>query len=106
MLVFLNVMLKDIDGLDLKDDRKDQPLTLKASILSALTANYRGEESLDGVEKLKRWELALKVKNAPDPTELTVEEIVEIKKLISKLFGTVVVGQTYKLLESGGAKKE
>ena len=106
MLLCLNVMLTDIDGVELKDDRKNLPLTLRASVLSALTATYRGDESLDGVEKLKRWELALKIKNSPDPVELTIDEIVEIKKLISKMFGTVVVGQAYKLLEGSGAKKE
>ena len=106
MLLNLGVVLKGIDDEDLVDDRNKAPLTLRLCMISALVANYRGEEGLDGVEKLKRWELALKVKNAPDPTELTVEEVVEIKKLISKLFGTVVVGQAYKLLEGGGAKKE
>ena len=60
---------------------------------------------ITGEEKLKRWELALKIKNSSDPVDVTVEEASLLKKLLTRIYGTIVVGQAYKLLEDTKSEK-
>ena len=75
--------------------------TVRGVVIEALLVSYTDEAMLAGEEKLKRWELATKVKNTPDPIELTVEEITLAKKLVGKAYSPMIVGQSWKVLEGG-----
>jgi hypothetical protein len=98
MLVNVNQVLFDMNDMPISDaDGKEA--TLRKVSIEALAATYQDESTLSGEEKLKRFELAMKVKNTPTPIDLTVEEVATIKKLIGKAFGVIVVGQAWKMLE-------
>lgn len=99
MEILFNQQLVTLEDKALEDEN-NKPVTLKKIVLNALVATYPGEENLAGDEKLKRWELALKIKNEPDPVSLKAEEVTEIKKLIAKMYGTLVVGQAFKMLDN------
>jgi hypothetical protein len=99
MLVALNTELRDMDGTVILD-QKSNPATIKGVCIEALLATYKDEENLSGEDKLKRWQLAIKVKDGDSPCDLTVEEVSLIKKLIGKAYGPLVTGQVWTILES------
>ena len=99
MKVTVGKVLVDIDNETIKD-LKGNNATAKGVIIEALLATYNDEQNLSGEDKLKRFELALKIKNTNEVViELNTEEIVLIKKLVGRAFGTIIVGQTWKVLE-------
>jgi len=73
-------------------------LNLKAVCVSSLLGSYQ-DERIEGQEKLSRYRLAVKIFNAGDETDLIVEEIALIKKLIAKMFSVLVTGQAWEYLE-------
>ena len=90
---------KNLMGQDILVD--GPPFTLRTVCQNALVAVYQDEQQLSGEDKLSRWELAVKIKKAVDPCELTTEEVVLVKKLIGKAYGPVISGQAWEMLESG-----
>ena len=100
MIVFLGKGLFTLDG-EILPDMKGEPATVRGVAIEALFAQFKDEENLSGEEKLKRWELASKIKADPDPVDLTVEEVALLKKLIGKAYGAIIVGQAWKVLEGG-----
>ena len=75
-----------------------QALTVKAAIVNALQAMFDDERALDGEEKLKRWQLAMRVYLGGD-VDLSSEEIAKVKKLVGKLYGPSGVGPGWAALE-------
>ncbi len=98
MEISFNRQLIDLDGKEIQDEA-GRPATLRTVAVNALVATFQDEASLPGEEKLKRWGLALKIKDSPDPVELSAEEITLVKKLIGKGYGTIVVGQAWQMIE-------
>lgn len=98
MTVFMGVGLKDLNDREIPGS-DGNPATVRGVVMDALVAAYQDEAQLSGEEKLKRWELAMKIKNATDPTELSAEEISLAKKLVGKAYGALVVGQVWSVLE-------
>lgn len=96
MNVNLNTVLVNIDGKPLK--KLDKDLTLKIIITDALLQMNPDERNLSADEKLKRYELALKIRKN-DAISLESDDTVLIKMLINKVYGTLVIGQTHSLLE-------
>ena len=66
----------------------------------ALSNVYPDEVNLGGEEKFTRFELYLKIKNGSDPVDLTVDEIVLLKKVIAKGNGPLFMGQAWMMLEN------
>jgi len=116
MKVKLNTELKDFEGnamvfavaiagqpaTDTQPAVKAQPAvnaTLGKMMIESLLVTFKDEENLSGEEKLKRWQLAIKIKNAEVTVEMTVEEIALVKKLVGKAYSTIIVGQVWELLE-------
>lgn len=98
MQVLLGSQLKTLEG-EMLPDLQGNPAVLRGVCIEALMAQFEDERNLSGEEKLKRFELALKIKQAVDPAEFTAEEIALMKKLIGKGYGPLIVGQTWKMLE-------
>jgi len=98
MVVNLGKGLFTLDG-EIIPDMKNEPATVRGVAIEALFATFKGEENLSGEEKMKRWELASKIKAESDPVEMTVEEVALLKKLIGKAYGALIVGQAWKVLE-------
>jgi hypothetical protein len=98
MLVLLGKGIFDLEG-KVVNALTGEPATVRGVVIEALLATFNDEAHLSGEEKLKRWELASKIKNTADPVELTLDELTLIKKLTGKAYGPLVVGQTWKILE-------
>ena len=81
------------------------PLTLRLVAIKALTASYEDERSLGGEEKVKRFHLALRLHDDDEP-DLKPEDVVLAKKLIGKLFGPLVVGQSWIILDGDSPSEE
>lgn len=92
----LNVPLKELDGNDVIGSNK-QVVTVSQQCILALCV----QEEIDGVEKMKRGELAEKIFKAKDDVEFTIEEVALVKQLVGKYLSTVAVMQIWRLLEKG-----
>ena len=105
MKVALDRVMKTIAGVPVKDDSNpDKTLNLRAVAVNALLAPFPDEQSLSGEDKLKRYLLAQKVyasiyASMELHTELTVEEVALIKKLIGKMYTNLIAGQAWQMLE-------
>ncbi|KKL09636.1 hypothetical protein LCGC14_2563890 [marine sediment metagenome] len=74
-------------------------MTLGGAAVNALLAAVRGEV-ISGEEKLDRYELAKRIYEAKkSEIEVTVEQIVLIKKCINIVYGPLVYGQCCHMLE-------
>jgi len=99
MNIDLTTVMLDIDGKLLKKGKDD--LTLKTVIISALLQLSVDEKNLSIDEKLKRYDLALRIQKS-DAISLESDDIVLIKKLVNKIYGTIIVGQVCNILEGRG----
>ena len=91
-------VLIGMEGKPIIIDEKD--LTLgKASIL-ALRLNDPNDK-FDGAEKLSRFMLGMKIAQATDPLELTIEEVAKLKDLTGKYLSVEVAGAAWLALEAG-----
>lgn len=97
MKLDFNVKLKSLNDDNLKDD-KGKEVTLGSVCVEALLLNYSEEGPISGEEKKSRWDLASKISKV-EPTEMVIEEVALIKKLIGRAYGAAVVGPAYTLLE-------
>jgi len=73
-------------------------LTLRDVCIRALLMNHPDERNIKGEEKLRRYDLALKIQNQKTP-ELTTTEISNIKDLIGRAFAALIVGRAWHMLE-------
>lgn len=97
MLVKVNVSLKTLDGLEMKDnvDGKAVGATVKMAIVNAILSAVEKES---GVDKVKKYELAKKVYSS-DEIDLDENEIKLIKERVGECFTSIVVGQIFELLK-------
>lgn len=72
----------------------------------ALMGNFPDESGLSGADKVKRFGLAIKISKEFLPIEITIEEAAELKRLVAKAYGPLVVGRAWEALEEAGAKKD
>ena len=75
-----------------------EPMTIRLAATRSLTAVYRDEQNLKGDEKVSRFHLALKIVDEDEP-DLKAEDIVLIKKLVGKMYGPVIVGRVWSILD-------
>lgn len=111
MKVNLNVILRDIESDEdltyMTKNNEEKPFSAAIVCVRALMQVFKGEEEISGEIKLNRYNLASRIKNCEKrnvPVHLVPEELVEIKKVVSKAFGTIIVGQMLPILD--GAKEE
>jgi hypothetical protein len=90
--------LKTLDGKSISfADRK--VTKLKDICLDALLATFEDERNLAGEEKARRYVLATQIYSNSD-TDLTIEDVALIKRLIGKGFAPIIVGQAFEILEN------
>lgn len=85
--------VKDGPGTDSLD------MTLARASIGALLANRSDEQKLNGQEKAIRHALAVLLVNGGE-IDLEIEQIALIKKLVGEVYGPLVVGPAYKMLEN------
>ena len=91
--------LRDFDGKSMTEPTKDgvKVITLDVICENALLAN-NPQKPISGTEKVTRYELARKI-HLNEEVDFTAEEIVLVKKCVDEVFGAIIVGPVYEILE-------
>lgn len=89
--VYTKDNLKDLAGEVLKD-QEQKPVTLGKVFVNALLNNIPEESDISSDEKLRRFKLAQRF-YSEETVNLTSEEVVLMRQLISKNYGVLVTGQ-------------
>lgn len=79
-------------------------MTLGSACSEAMLGMGPDDAKETGKSKFERWEIASKIVKAEKSKkaiEMTVEDISQIKKRIGQMFGPLVVGPVYTVLETG-----
>ena len=108
MKIDFSTLLYGLDGevlrsTPMKAGDKGKPQTLGRVCVDALVALERNATP-DGKTSFERYQLAEKI-NDKKEVDLEAEEIVILKERVGVVFGPVVVGPAYKLLEGKKADK-
>lgn len=110
MKIKINTKLQDEEGKEIIYGTKP-PLTLRdvivGSLLGTVIENVNGQlqQSVESEEiKWQKYEIFKKIKDEKHEVELKIEEIALIKKYIGKIQPTIIMGQSFELLE--GVKEE
>lgn len=99
MAIDFNTTIKNIDGTDATGaDGKPAELKLSKVCIDALLNVFPDEQNLVGVDKIKRYVLAQNIQEHRDYS-MTSEETELVKKLVAKLYGPLIVGQAWALLD-------
>jgi hypothetical protein len=86
------------DSLAITVDTKE-PVTLRFMLIQALLSDTGPDgRPVPGDEKIKRFSLYRDLKKAGNTLELPAEDVALLKNA-SKIFATLVVGQTHEMLE-------
>lgn len=86
-----------MEGSVFKDENSGNDLTLGMVCVQALLSNDK-DENIDGVEKMRRYELAKQIYSG-NIDEIKAEEVVLLKKLVGKFFAIVIAGQVLPMLD-------
>jgi hypothetical protein len=106
MLVNFDVPLTDYDGEVIKTEKmvhgklETVDLTLKLASLTALSAMLEKDKEMDGETKFKNYKIGLKISENSNKCELTTTEVANIKARLALVYGPIVVGRAWTLLES------
>lgn len=100
MLIDYSATLNDFLGEPIMDGEGDKrkAITLGIVCCNALLANYPDEQGLAGTDKVHRFYLAQKAAKG-EVADVSVDDVVLIKMLLGKGFGTMIVGRAYELIE-------
>lgn len=98
MKLDMTQQLVGLDGQGL--EANGEPITLRRVCCQALTAVFPDEQNLEGEAKVKRYELARRI-YGDDAVELPAEDVVMLKRLVAKMYGPLIVGQAWRMLDPG-----
>lgn len=93
-----STVITDLNGKPLTGQSEGKTLTLGEVCANALLAQFPDETNLPGADKVKRFDLAMKVSTAKNVT-LSAEDTALLKTVIAKGFGPLVVGRSWALLD-------
>ena len=102
MKIDMDYGFKTIDGKEIKAEDASSSLNLGMVCINSLLMTLKDDrgqpENLSGKEKLKMYDLSMKMKDG-GMIDLTTEEIVLIKDRVGKAYNVLIVGQAFKILE-------
>ena len=101
MKVDMTQTLLGVDGNPVHDET-GEAVVLRALCINALMAVMEEDKNQSGEEKLKADELARRLYNEDMP-DLTPEELAKLKERVGKMYGAVVVGPIYRILNGEAA---
>jgi hypothetical protein len=97
MLIDFKKQILDLKGSSVKlPDGGDALLSNVCQ--EALMASFPDERDLSGVDKVKRFALALKIGESALPIEITSEDAADLKRLVAKAFGPLIVGRVWEII--------
>lgn len=99
-----------VDKAGNKSTKKHPPFKLKTACVNVLLRTERDDDTgrsveISGEEKLKRYQLAMKIYNSSGLLDLRDEERLLVKSLIAKFYPPLTVGQAWLILDPEGAKE-
>lgn len=100
MLLDQHSQIKDLNGAPLKKPDGAEFLLVDA-LHEVLQATFSDEATLPAATKVERFELAIRL-TKPNPVEVTIDEAAELKRLIGKGYGPLIVGRVYEIIEAAG----
>ena len=102
MKLTINEQLRSLNGEAMFEMDKDvrTPIDLKLVCVNAILRPHASDEQVSGIEKMKRLDLATKIYKAEESIEVTAEEIVTLKMLIARSYGTMIAGRALQMLEN------
>ena len=103
MQVNFDAPITDLKGVVLKDGEND--VTLASVSCTALMASFPDEQNLDAKAKVRRFHLAEAAVDG-GVQDLETEDVTELKKVLGKAFGPLVVGRAFEIIESASVVKE
>ena len=98
MKINLNQTYLTLNG-DPMLDEKGQPFTLRNAAIRAYSGDFPDEPKPTAEEAHRRYHFSLDIRNAGDTIDVTIEQLARIKATITKMFGVVIAGQTWDMLE-------
>jgi hypothetical protein len=101
MKIKTDTPIKNLAGQVMKDNDgqgNSMDASVRTVVVNALLAPLQQGKNEQGVDKVKKYELAKKI-FSDDEVELTVEEVALIKSRVGETFPPLVVGQVYEMLE-------
>jgi len=112
MKIDVTQQIRDLDGAPMVTSKqvcqmcgqavgKMEPLTVRLAATRALTAPFMDERDLAGDKKIERFHLALRIHDEDEP-DLKAEDVVLIKSLVGKMYGPLVVGRMWTILDPSG----
>lgn len=101
MKINVTQQFHEIDGTPATVGEEKNPFMLRKVLVESLLLTYNDEAHLPGEEKVKRYELAVKIQREDEP-ELKIEDIALVKKLVGKAYAPIIVGQAWSMLEGQG----
>lgn len=96
MQINMAQVLQDIYGKPVKRPDNGEEATLRYVCIEALLS--ADDVNPSEQEKLKRYEIALKLSGQDQP-ELSIEEAAKLKERVGKIYGAGVVGPVFGILE-------
>ncbi len=100
--------LEDYENVKFVDSQKtpeEQPfhrckvsMTIRKCCVDSLLATTDKDKNIGGAEKIKRFKLAQSIQDN-DSVELDSEQVTLLKQRIALMFGVIVVGKAYELLD-------
>lgn len=110
MLINFDVPITDFDGEVIKTERvvagklENVDMTLGRVCMTALSAIHDKDKDMQGEEKFANYKLGLKISDNLKGCELTVSDIAKLKTRIALIFGPVIIGRAWTLLDPACAK--
>ena len=119
MKIDFNTVLKDFDdkhilhdkkvdpetGLELPN-QKDRAVTLGDVSVNALQAQFKDEvNEIEPPEKMDRFLIAKNIREKR-VLDMRVEDIAKVKKLVGKMYGPLIMGRAYEILDPEDAIDE
>jgi hypothetical protein len=93
--------LRRLDGSPLEDS-EGQAITVQSVCEQALVAQVPGENP-EGQEKFRRYALAMRIRTQEGMPDLQAKDVVLLKELVGVMFGPLVVGQVWAILDPPAA---
>ena len=105
VIINMTQQLKQLNGKPLVAGEDGEPITVQSVCEQALVSQIPGKNP-DGGEKLRRYHLAMRIHAQEGLPDLQAEDVVLLKELVGEMFGPLVVGQVWEILDppaAGGA---
>lgn len=90
--------IRDLKGELVKEG--EDILTFSRVVVSAMFVPLQEDQAASGDQKVKQFKIAMLADKGGEAT-LTVEDVALIKQRVAKVYGALVVGRIYEIIEGG-----